>query len=222
MEIGRRCDRFRARTDSETKGEADLSTQQAGAQAPSWLSRPLRDGGRPQSNRREARARPQEALCLIGPPSPLAAVALREDGKPEPAGEPMGRLTKRAEFQRVSRGRRVSAETFTLQSRRREASERETAGSPRVGLTVTKSVGGAVERNRVRRRLKEALRAAAPLEAESDHDYVLMARREALERRFAVLVDDVRHAFRAARRDGAGGRGRAPAVGAPKDEDRRT
>ncbi|MGA8447975.1 MAG: ribonuclease P protein component, partial [Roseiarcus sp.] len=72
----------------------------------------------------------------------------------------MGRLTKRAEFQRVSRGRRVSAETFTLQSRRRETLERETEGSPRVGLTVTKSVGGAVERNRVRRRLKEALRAA--------------------------------------------------------------
>src|ERR1700691_5608776 len=112
------------------------------------------------------------------------------------------------EPQRGARGRRVSAETFTLQSRRREALERETAGSPRVGLTVTKSVGGAVERNRVRRRLKEALRAAAPLEAESDHDYVLMARREALGRRFAVLVNDIRHAFRAARRGGADIRGR--------------
>lgn len=147
---------------------------------------------------------------------------MREDGKPEPAGEPMGRLTKRAEFQRVSRGRRVSAETFSLQSRRREALERETAGSPRVGLTVTKSVGGAVERNRVRRRLKEALRAAAPLEAESDHDYVLMARREALGRRFAALVDDVRHAFRAARRGGADSRGRGSVLSASKDKDRPT
>ena len=146
---------------------------------------------------------------------------MREDGKPEPAGEPMGRLTKRAEFQRVSRGRRVSAETFTLQSRRREALERETAGRPRVGLTVTKSVGGAVERNRVRRRLKEALRAAAPLEAESDHDYVLMARREALGRRFAALVDDVRRAFRAARR-GADSRARGSVLSASKDKDRPT
>ena len=90
----------------------------------------------------------------------------------------------------------------------------------RVGLTVTKSVGGAVERNRVRRRLKEALRAAAPLEAESDHDYVLMARREALGRRFAALVDDVRTAFRAARRRGADDRGRGSTARAPKGKDR--
>ena len=103
---------------------------------------------------------------------------MHEDGRPEPAGERLGRLTRRAEFQRVSRGRRVSVETFTLQSRRREGPE--AASGARVGLTVTKGVGGAVERNRVRRRLKEALRAAAPLEAEGDHDYVLMARREAL------------------------------------------
>ncbi len=147
---------------------------------------------------------------------------MREDGKQEPAGEPLGRLTKRVEFRRVSRGRRVSVETFTLQSRRREATEREGSSSPRVGLTVTKTVGRAVERNRVRRRLKEALRAAAPLEAESDHDYVLMARREALGRRFAALVDDVRHAFRAARRGGVDSHGRRSVVSAPKDKDRRT
>jgi ribonuclease P protein component len=147
---------------------------------------------------------------------------LREDGKPEPAGEPTGRLTKRAEFQRVSRGRRASAATFILQYRRREGTDEEARSSARVGLTVTKSVGGAVERNRVRRRLKEALRAAAPLEAESDHDYVLMARREALGRRFTALVDDVRRAFRAARRDRADSRGRASAVRKAKDEDKRT
>ena len=147
---------------------------------------------------------------------------MREDGKPGPAGEPFGRLSKRAEFQRVSRGRRTSAKTFTLQSRRRDETEREGASSPRVGLTVTKSVGGAVERNRVRRRLKEALRAATPLEAERDHDYVLMARREALGRRFAALVDDVRDAFRAARRGGGDSRGRASVVSGSKDKDWRT
>ncbi len=85
---------------------------------------------------------------------------------------------------------------------------------------MTKSVGGAVERNRVRRRLKEALRAAAPLEAESDHDYVLMARREALGRRFAALIDDVRTAFGAARRPGADNRGRGSTARAPKGKDR--
>jgi ribonuclease P protein component len=146
---------------------------------------------------------------------------LREDGKPEPAGEPPGRLTRRAQFQRVARGRRSPTPTFTLQSRRRDETDRETVRGARVGLTVSKSVGGAVERNRVRRRLKEALRAAAPLEAESDHDYVLVARREALGSRFAALVDDVRHAFRAARRGNAERRGRASALSGTKDEDRR-
>lgn len=143
--------------------------------------------------------------------------ALRDDGRPLSPGEPLGRLTRRAEFQRVARGRRVSAETFTLQSRRRE--ETNSVAGARAGLTVTRSVGGAVERNRVRRRLKEALRAARPLEAEGDHDYVLMARREALGRRFAALVDDVRKAFGAARR-GADGRRRRSDARAPKGEDR--
>ena len=63
---------------------------------------------------------------------------------PGPAGELLGRLTRRAEFQRVSRGRRVSVETFTLQSRRREDAGNEAVSGARVGLTVTKSVGGAV------------------------------------------------------------------------------
>ena len=146
---------------------------------------------------------------------------MREDGGPGPAGEPLGRLTRRAEYQRVSRGRRASVATFTLQSRRREETGKETVPAARVGLTVTKGVGGAVERNRVRRRLKEALRAAAPLEAEGDHDYVLMAGREALGRRFTALVDDVRAAFRAARRGEADGRGRGSAERATKNRDAR-
>ena len=49
---------------------------------------------------------------------------MHEDGIPEPAGERPGRLTRRAEYQRVSRGRRLSVATFTLQSRRREGGTR--------------------------------------------------------------------------------------------------
>jgi ribonuclease P protein component len=147
---------------------------------------------------------------------------LEKDGGPALAGEPLGRLTRRAEYQRVSRGRRLSVETFTLQSRRREEPGKEAVPGARVGLTVTKAVGRAVERNRVRRRLKEALRAATPLEAEGDHDYVLMARREALGRRFSALVNDVRTAFHAARRGETDSRRRGPAKRTAKDRDTRT
>jgi ribonuclease P protein component len=147
--------------------------------------------------------------------------ALHEDGIPSPAGEPPGRLTRRAEYQRVSRGRRLSVAAFTLQSRRRDETEKEVVPGARVGMTVTKVVGNAVVRNRVRRRLKEALRDATPLEAEGDHDYVLMARRETLGRRFTALVEDVRTAFRAARRGEADGRGRGPAKRTTKNRDAR-
>jgi ribonuclease P protein component len=135
-------------------------------------------------------------------------------------GAPPGRLKRRAEFKRVSRGRRKSFAAFTLQSAPREDAETD-PGCARVGLTVTKKTGNAVERNRIRRRLREALRAASPLEAEGDCDYVLMARREALSRRFAELVNDTRKAFRAAARGTGEGRGE-PFRTTAKDKDRRT
>jgi ribonuclease P protein component len=147
--------------------------------------------------------------------------SLDQDARRIDAGEKLGRLTRRAEFQRVSRGRRKSAEAFSLQSARREDADGERMGA-RVGLTVTKKVGNAVERNRIRRRLKEALRAARPLEAREDHDYVLMARREALSRAFAALVADLKAAFRAVARGHEESRRRNSSRTAAKDRDRRT
>ncbi len=107
----------------------------------------------------------------------------------------LGRLKRRAEFQRVSRGKRRSCDPFTLQAAPRRPED--LACEARLGFTVTKKVGNSVVRNRIRRRLKAALRDAEPLEARADCDYVLMARREALARPFAALVDDLRQAFRA-------------------------
>ncbi len=107
------------------------------------------------------------------------------------------RLRRRAEFQRVSRGRRAQAQAFTLQANLRADSGATTTQAPcaRVGFTVTKKVGDAVERNRIRRRLKEALRCAGAVAPSPGHDYVLMARREALTRPFAALVADIERAF---------------------------
>jgi len=105
-----------------------------------------------------------------------------------------GRLHRRAEFQRVSRGRRAQAASFTLQAQSRDLAQAG-ASQTRVGFTVTKKVGGAVERNRIRRRLKEALRQAGAVAAAAGHDYVLMARREALMRPFPDLIADIERAF---------------------------
>jgi ribonuclease P protein component len=105
------------------------------------------------------------------------------------------RLTRRPDYQRVGRGRRWQSQAFTLQTQRRE--DASPAAEPRIGFTATRKIGGAVERNRIRRRLKEAVRLMKTLEARDDHDYVLIARRIALRQRFDLLCDELRRAFAA-------------------------
>jgi len=61
----------------------------------------------------------------------------------------------------------------------------------RFGFTVTRRVGKAVERNRIRRRLKAAIVGAAAVHARRDFDYVVIARRAALTLPFAALVADM-------------------------------
>jgi len=109
-----------------------------------------------------------------------------------------GRLQRRAEFQRVAKGRRAHLEAVSMQANRRDETSRITG--PRVGFTVTKKVGNSVVRNRIRRRLREALRRLSYLEALPDHDYVLMARGPALSMRFEALVDEIERGFRQIRR----------------------
>jgi ribonuclease P protein component len=65
------------------------------------------------------------------------------------------------------------------------------AQPPRFGFTVTKQSGGAVQRNRIRRRLKEALRLLDPLPARPGHDYVILARPEALGMPFLALQGEL-------------------------------
>ena len=109
-----------------------------------------------------------------------------------------GRLTRRAEFLRAARGKRAQSEPFTLQANRR--AEPSPEWGPRVGFTVTKKVGAAVARNRIRRRLREALNRVAPDAALDDHDYVVMAREAALSLEFAALVEAFGRAFADLRR----------------------
>ena len=57
----------------------------------------------------------------------------------------------------------------------------------RFGVTVTKKIGNAVVRNRMKRRFRELLRAALPAEGLPDHDHVLIGREGGIERDFATL-----------------------------------
>lgn len=66
----------------------------------------------------------------------------------------------------------------------------------RAGFTVGRQIRGAVRRNRARRRLREAYRAARDV-APAGVDLVVIGRSAALTSKLEALIDDMRHAFRA-------------------------
>jgi ribonuclease P protein component len=66
----------------------------------------------------------------------------------------------------------------------------------RVGFTVSRKVGNAVIRNRVRRRLREVARLVIPGQARPDLDYVLIGRQGAVSRDFAILQQELVEALR--------------------------
>lgn len=100
------------------------------------------------------------------------------------------RLKRRADFLRVAGyGRKAVAPGLVLQA----APGRP--GEIGLGLTVTRRVGGAVVRNRVRRRLRAAAGLVLPACAEPGHDYVLIGRAATLTRRFPALLADLEKAL---------------------------
>ena len=110
----------------------------------------------------------------------------------------IGRIKRRADFLRAAKGRRWHGKAFSLQVSRPEDISGPQA---RVGFTVTKKVGNAVIRNRARRRLREAIRLHHHLPVCAGHDYVLVARLEALRLPFATLQADLVQAVRSVHAD---------------------
>lgn len=96
-------------------------------------------------------------------------------------------LTKRSEFLRAAKGRRFHTALFTIQAVIGEKPD----ANPRFGLTVTAKAGNAVERNRMKRRLREALRLSARAKARPQTDYVIIGRRDILSAPFETLVREL-------------------------------
>lgn len=99
-----------------------------------------------------------------------------------PAAKAPQRLLKRADFLAVRRGEKRRGRLFLV-----EVLDRGDGDAPRVGYTVTKKVGSAVVRNRVRRRLKEAVRTGAAVGMAPGHDYVIVGREDVLAAPFDQL-----------------------------------
>ena len=114
----------------------------------------------------------------------------------------VARLKKRADFLAAAKGRREHQRCFVLQARPRgEAADAEAGGdlmitdAPRFGFTVTKKVGNSVIRNRIRRRLREAVRLTELSLTKPNHDYVLIARIEALTAPFEDMRGEILRAL---------------------------
>jgi ribonuclease P protein component len=119
------------------------------------------------------------------------------------ATTPLKILTKRADFLAANSGTRNARAGFVLLTRPNEGQ------GIRYGITVTKKIGNAVVRNRMKRRFRELLRAALPEAGLPDHDHVLIGRAGGIERNFHLMADELSQDLaRAAqgRGDPAGGR----------------
>ncbi len=126
------------------------------------------------------------------------------------------RLKARAEFLHVAKGRRWANPHFILQAAKKPSGkgmgngrgEQASLCDPRLGFTVTKKVGNAPERNRIRRRLKGAMfdSAKALVGAglvKPDYDYVIIARRSLISLPFDILLEALAVAFTGVHRAGS-------------------
>jgi ribonuclease P protein component len=101
-------------------------------------------------------------------------------------------LTRRADFLAANRGLRIARPGFVLLARVNDGD------AMRYGITVTKKIGNAVVRNRMKRRFRELLWAALPAEGLPGHDHVLIGREGGIERDFAKLQEELSAALRRA------------------------
>lgn len=140
----------------------------------------------------------------------MAAQSPARPGKPVAHPSPDRRLRKHADYQRVYReGKRQSLPlmTYFYACRRPQAaigepnfSQDSESGSnsllpgPRVGLTAGRVLGNAVERNRIKRRMRHAIR-HAQAELTASVDVILHPRRTVLEANFCQIERDVKRAF---------------------------
>ncbi|HTV27017.1 MAG TPA: ribonuclease P protein component [Xanthobacteraceae bacterium] len=120
----------------------------------------------------------------------------------------MERLKRRTDFRAAAAGMRAPSSAFVLQARRRTD-----ADGARVGFTVTRQIGNAVERNRIRRRLRELVRLANAGSLQQGHDYVLIGRRGALSLAFDEMMRELDTALKrvhAQKPEGTGGAHKRP------------
>ncbi|WP_260924951.1 ribonuclease P protein component [Novosphingobium sp. 9] len=98
---------------------------------------------------------------------------------------PYATMTRRADFVAANRGLRVARAGFVL------LAYPNGGQGMRVGFTVTKKIGNAVVRNRMKRRLRALVREILPAHGLANTDHVLIGRESGIERDFALLREEL-------------------------------
>lgn len=106
---------------------------------------------------------------------------------PEAPSAPLAIISKRADFLAANRGIRVARPGFVLLVNPVEHAD----GLRRFGVTVTKKIGNAVARNRMKRRFRALLRDVLPTEGIAGADHVLIGREGGIERDFAAMRQEL-------------------------------
>lgn len=130
------------------------------------------------------------------------------------------RLKRRGEFLKVAgQGRKWATPGLVLQALSRPGPQQGT----RYGLTASRKVGGAVARNRARRRLRALAEHWLPVAGRADTDYVLIARSATVHRPFQELERDLQVALERVGRPPKGQppKGQSPKGQPPKDREPR-
>lgn len=105
---------------------------------------------------------------------------------------PYDMIKKRADFLRANRGKRYVTPGFILLAHHR----RDDSNEKRLGITVTKKVGNAVVRNRMKRRFRALAAQTLPDLGIAGTDHIVIGRADGIDRNFSDMLDDLQRGLR--------------------------
>lgn len=134
----------------------------------------------------------KSSLPKASQPAPTALGALR----PSDDHYLIEVIRKRPDFLRANRGKRFVTPSFVLLAYKRQDGHPVAADSIRYGITVTKKIGNAVARNRMKRRVRALIAETLSQHGLCGVDHIFIGRKQDAERPFSALKTDLERGLR--------------------------
>ena len=169
--------------------EAHFSAEQSGSGTSSRFSASVVNSSGSQHSARTSGTRSEEAERVTT--SAFADVSKQASSAFADLSSKMTAVQKRRDFLAANSAKRAATAGFVLQMRPRG----DDTDAKRVGFTVTKKIGNAVARNRMKRRLRALAREVIGQRGVAGADHILIGRSSGIERDFAKLRADLIYAL---------------------------